>query len=96
MTRVVAVITESVVKCLELLGPVAGQAVEALRQELEGTPRLGVLRCARGGQEVYKTRLERREGMPGLAVAYLYTLQPPPPAVAIITVTPDDVGDGDI
>ncbi|WP_181803536.1 hypothetical protein [Streptomyces shenzhenensis] len=94
MTHVIAVITASAAKRLQALGPAAEQAVEALRQELETNPRLGVLRVSgRNGQQVYKTRLEPREAVPGLAVAYVYAPQPHPPAVAIITVTPDDTED---
>ncbi len=44
---------------------------------------------------VYRTRLEPREGMPGLTVVYVYTPQPHPPAVAIMTITPDDPDDPD-
>jgi hypothetical protein len=45
-----------------------------------------------GDTVVYRTRLEPREDMPGLTVVYVYAPQPHPPAVAIITITPDDAG----
>ena len=44
-----------------------------------------------GDTVVYRTRLEPREDMPGLIIVYAYAPQPHPPAVAIITGTPDDV-----
>ncbi|MHC5905372.1 hypothetical protein ACVNF4_15940 [Streptomyces sp. S6] len=92
MSHVVAVVSDVAAQRLELLGPVARQAVEELLKELEATPRLGVLRRvgAGGRQEVYKTKLEPREGMPGLAVAYVYLPDPPPAAAVIIAITPDD------
>jgi hypothetical protein len=70
----------------------AEQALEALRQELEVVPRLGVLLRPRGqgGIEVRKTRIEPTGDVPGLAVAYVYTPAPPPPTVAITSVIPDD------
>ncbi|MGC8920724.1 hypothetical protein AB7952_19045 [Streptomyces sp. PG2] len=70
----------------------ADQALEALRQELELVPRLGVLLGPprQDGVEVRKTRIEPRGEVPGLAVAYVYTPAPPPPTVAVIAVTPDD------
>jgi hypothetical protein len=42
------------------------------------------------GIEVRKTRIEPAGDVPGLAVAYIYTPAPPPPTVAITSVTPDD------
>ncbi|MDF3141591.1 MULTISPECIES: hypothetical protein [unclassified Streptomyces] len=70
----------------------AEQALETLRRELEQVPRLGVLLGLprKDGTEVRKTRIEPRAGVPGLAVAYVYTPAPPPPTVAIVAVTPDD------
>ncbi|CAM5455968.1 putative protein OS=Streptomyces fumanus OX=67302 GN=GCM10018772_07290 PE=4 SV=1 [Streptomyces fumanus] len=70
----------------------ADQALEALRHELEMLPRLGVLLgpSRPDGVEVRKTRIEPAGGVPGLAVAYVYTPAPPPPTVAITSVTPDD------
>ena len=92
MSRVVAVVSEVAAHRLEALGPVARQAVAGLLKELEAAPRLGVLRhvWTDGQQEVYKTKLEPRDGMPGLAVAYVYLPQPPPAAAVIIAITPDD------
>ncbi|MET8980456.1 hypothetical protein ABZX85_33100 [Streptomyces sp. NPDC004539] len=92
MSRAVAVVSEVAAHRLEMLGPVARQAVEGLLKELEAAPRLGVLRhvWTDGQQEVYKTKLEPRAGMPGLAVAYVYLPQPPPAAAVIIAITPDD------
>lgn len=86
-------ITASAAKRLQTLGPVAEQAVEELRRELEDNPKLGIRRGPmRGNGEtvVYRTRLEPREAMPGLTVVYVYAPQPHPAAVAIITVAPDD------
>lgn len=95
MSHVVAVVSEVAAHRLELLGPAARLAIEGLLKELEAAPRLGVLRHvgADGRQEVYKTKIEPREGMPGLAVAYVYLPKPPPEAVVIISVTPDDPAD---
>lgn len=87
-------ITSSAAKRLQTLGPVAQQAVEELRRELEDNPRLGIRRGSvhgDGATVVYRTRLEPREDLPGLTIVYAYAPQPHPPAVAIITVTPDDV-----
>lgn len=87
-------ITSSAAKRLQTLGPVAQQAVEELRRELEDSPRLGIRRGSVNGDGatvVYRTRLEPREDLSGLTVVYAYAPQPYPPAVAIITVTPDDV-----
>lgn len=94
MSRVIAVITSSAEKRLQTLGPVAQQTVEELRRELEDNPKLGIRRGSvrgKGDTVVYRTRLEPREDMPGLTIVYAYAPQPHPPAVAIITVTPDDV-----
>lgn len=94
MSRAIAVITSSAAKRLQTLGPVAQQAVEELRQELEDNPKLGVRRGSvpsNGDTVVYRTRLEPRDDMPGLTIIYAYAPQPHPPAVAIITATPDDV-----
>ncbi|MDW4911134.1 hypothetical protein RB628_38965 [Streptomyces sp. ADMS] len=94
MSRAIAVITSSAAKRLQTLGAAAQQAVEELRLELEDNPKLGVRRGlvhGNGGTVVYRTRLEPREDMPGPTVVYAYAPQPYPPAVAIITVTPDDV-----
>ncbi|MEU6356793.1 hypothetical protein ABZ896_47095 [Streptomyces sp. NPDC047072] len=90
MSGVIAVVTVRAAERAKALG--AEQALEILRQELEQVPRLGVLLGppSREGVEVRKTRLEPRDGVPGLAVAYVYTPAPPPPAVAIVAVTPDD------
>ncbi|WP_314414153.1 hypothetical protein [Streptomyces sp. DSM 40484] len=93
MSRAIAVITVSAAKRLQMLGPATRQAVEELRQELEDNPKLGIRRGpvqGNGETFVYRTRLEPREDMPGLTVVYVYAPQPHPPAVAIITVTPDD------
>jgi hypothetical protein len=81
VSRAVAVITASSAKRLQTLGPAAQQAVEELRQELEGNPKLGIRRGpVRGDCEtvVYRTRLEARENMPGLTVVYVYAPHPPP------------------
>ncbi|MCZ4509355.1 hypothetical protein O3Q52_14340 [Streptomyces sp. ActVer] len=96
MSRAVVVVTASAAKRLQTLGPVAQQAVEELRRELEDNPKLGIRRGTvqgDGGTVVYRTRLEPREDMPGLTVVYAYAPRPYPPAAAIITVTPDDVND---
>ena len=95
MSRAIAVISASAAKRLQMLGLAAQQAVEELRLELEDNPRLGIRRGpvqGNGETVVYRTRLEPREGMPGLTVAYVYAPQPHPAAVAIITVAPDDGG----
>ncbi|MDW8805812.1 hypothetical protein P1P68_13720 [Streptomyces scabiei] len=95
MSRAIAVTTASAAKRLRMLGPAAQQAVEELRGELEDNPRLGIRRGpvqGNGETVVYRTRIEPREGMPGLTVVYVYAPQPHPPAVAIITVAPDDGG----
>ncbi|QES48097.1 hypothetical protein DEJ50_10015 [Streptomyces venezuelae] len=88
----VAVVTERAQRRLKEFGEAATEAVEELRLELERSPRLGVRRGSSPatGHEVYKTRIEPRDGVPGLAVAYLYSPHPPPPAVAILMVVPDD------
>ncbi len=90
MSGMIAVLTVRAVDRAKALG--AEQALEAPRQELEQVPRLGVLLGPphQGGTEVRKTRIEPRDGVPGLAVAYVYTPAPPPPTVAIVAVTPDD------
>ena len=90
MSGVIAAVTVRAADRAKALG--AEQALETLRQELEQVPRLGVLLGAarQDGSEVRKTRIEPRAGMPGLAVAYVYTPAPPPPTVAIVAVTPDD------
>jgi hypothetical protein len=90
MTGVIAVVTARAAQRAKDLG--AEQALEALRRELELVPRLGVLLGPRrqDGIEVRKTRIEPTGDMPGLAVAYVYTPAPPPPTVAITSVTPDD------
>lgn len=90
MSGVIAAVTVRAADRAKALG--ADQALETLRQELEQVPRLGVLLGPpdHEGVEVRKTRLEPRDGMPGLAVAYVYTPAPPPPTVAIVAVTPDD------
>ncbi|MEV5550955.1 hypothetical protein AB0L35_33295 [Streptomyces sp. NPDC052309] len=90
MSGVIAAVTVRAAARAKELG--AEQALEALRQELELVPRLGVLLGPRreDGVEVRKTRIEPTAGLPGLAVAYIYTPAPPPPTVAITSVTPDD------
>ncbi|MFJ8540801.1 hypothetical protein ACIRFH_02080 [Streptomyces sp. NPDC093586] len=90
MTGVIAVVTARAAQRAKDLG--VEQALEALRRELELAPRLGVLLGPRrqDGIEVRKTRIEPTHEMPGLAVAYVYTPAPPPPTVAITSVTPDD------
>ncbi|MFC8430770.1 hypothetical protein [Streptomyces sp. NPDC057253] len=90
MSGVIADVTVRAAARAKALG--AQEALETLRQELEQVPRLGVLLSAphQDGVEVRKTRIEPREGVPGLAVAYVYTPAPPPPTVAIVAVTPDD------
>ncbi|MFI5569883.1 hypothetical protein ACIA6T_21570 [Streptomyces sp. NPDC051740] len=93
MSRAVVVVATAAAKRLQMLGPVARQAVEELRRELEDNPKLGIRRGPlhdSGSLTVYRTRLEPREGTPGLTVVYVYTPQPHPPAVAIMTITPDD------
>ncbi|MCW8383826.1 hypothetical protein [Streptomyces justiciae] len=90
MSGVIAAVTVRAADRAKALG--AEQALETLRQELELAPRLGVLLGPprQDGTEVRKTKIEPRDGVPGLAVAYVYTPQPPPPTVAIVAVTPDD------
>lgn len=90
MTGVIAAVTVRAADQAKALG--VEQALEVLRQELEQVPRLGVLLgpSRTDGTEVRKTRIEPRGGLPGLAVAYVYTPPPPPPTVAIVAVTPDD------
>ncbi|MFI9825449.1 hypothetical protein ACIHFC_34170 [Streptomyces sp. NPDC052013] len=90
MSGVIAAVTVRAAERAKKLG--AEQALEALRQELELVPRLGVLLGPRrqDGVEVRKTRIEPVGDVPGLAVAYIYTPAPPPPTVAITSVTPDD------
>ncbi|MFR0352827.1 hypothetical protein [Streptomyces sediminimaris] len=90
MSTVIAAVTVRAAERIKALG--AEETLETLRQELERVPRLGVLLGAPrpDGSEVRKTRIEPRGGVPGLAVAYVYTPAPPPPTVAIVAVTPDD------
>jgi hypothetical protein len=90
MTGVIAVVTARAAQRAKDLG--ADQALEVLRRELEMVPRLGVLLgpLRQDGIEVRKTRIEPTGDVPGLAVAYVYTPAPPPPTVAITSVTPDD------
>lgn len=90
MSSVIAAVTVRAADRAKALG--AEHALEALRQELEQVPRLGVLLGPprQDGTEVRKTKIEPRDGVPGLAVAYVYTPAPPPPTVAIVAVTPDD------
>ncbi|GAA3992308.1 hypothetical protein GCM10022384_45070 [Streptomyces marokkonensis] len=90
MSGVIAAVTVRAAQRAKELG--AEHALEALRQELELMPRLGVLLGprGRGDMEVRKTRIEPTGDAPGLAVAYVYTPAPPPPTVAITSVTPDD------
>ncbi|WP_369169647.1 hypothetical protein AB5J49_17975 [Streptomyces sp. R28] len=90
MTSVIAAVTVRAADRAKAVG--AEQALETLRQELEQVPRLGILLGSprQDGSEVRKTRIEPRDGVPGLAVAYVYTPTPPPPTVAIVAVTPDD------
>lgn len=90
MSGVIAAVTARAAQRAKALG--AEQGLESLRQELELVPRLGVLLGPprQDGTEVRKTRIEPRGGVPGLAVAYVYTPSPPPPTVAIVAVTPDD------
>ncbi|MFG2291842.1 hypothetical protein [Streptomyces sp. NPDC048603] len=95
MSEVIVDMTALARKRVEALGLVAEAAVEDLAAELERTPRLGVLVGTSGDSEIYKTRMEGRQGMPGLAVAYLYTPQPPPQTVAIVSVVPDDTAPAD-
>ncbi|MGW9031949.1 hypothetical protein ACWGQ5_49745 [Streptomyces sp. NPDC055722] len=92
----IAVVIARAAARAKALGPAAEQAVENLRAELEHNPRLGIRRGTRArGGEVYKTRIEPRPNMPGLAVSYLYLPEPPPPAVAIVTIVPDDAPEDD-
>lgn len=90
MSGVIAAVTARAAQRAKALG--AEQELEALRQELEQIPRLGVLLGSprQDGTEVRKTRIEPRGDVPGLAVAYVYTPSPPPPTVAVVAVTPDD------
>jgi hypothetical protein len=90
VSDVIAVVTVRATQLAKGLG--AEQALEELRRELELAPRLGVLLGPRrpDGLEVRKTRIEATSDVPGLAVAYVYTPSPPPPTVAITSVTPDD------
>jgi hypothetical protein len=90
LSGVIAAVTLRAAQRAKDLG--AERALEALRQELERAPRLGVLLGPprHDGPEVRKTRIEPRDDVPGLAVAYVYTPSPPPPTVAIVAVTPDD------
>ncbi|GAA3851041.1 hypothetical protein GCM10023084_01590 [Streptomyces lacrimifluminis] len=85
MSRAIAVITSAAAKRLQTLGPVAQQAVEELRRELEDNPKLGIRRGSvrgNGNTAVYRTRLEPREDVTGLTIVYAYAPQPHPPAVA--------------
>lgn len=95
MSGVIAAVTVRAAQRAKELG--AEQALDALRQELEQAPRLGVRLGPprRDGAEVRKTRIEARDNMPGLAVAYVYTPSPPPPTVAIVALTPDDGARGE-
>ncbi|MDI2127427.1 hypothetical protein [Yinghuangia seranimata] len=80
----------------EQLGPAAVRAVGALRRDLAENPRLGLLRGARDGAEVYVTHIERTAETPAVTVAYVFAPDPPPPTVAIALVQPHssaDVGD---
>ncbi|MEV5015311.1 hypothetical protein ACIGW1_18065 [Streptomyces sp. NPDC053780] len=90
MSDVIAVVTVRAAQLAKSLG--AEKSLEELRRELELVPRLGVLLGPRrqDGTEVRKTRIEATAEVPGLAVAYVYTPAPPPPTVAITSVTPDD------
>lgn len=90
MSGVIAAVTVRAAQRAKDLG--AEQALEGLRQELELAPRLGLLLSSgrQDGIEVRKTRIEPSGDVPGLAVAYVYTPAPPPPTVAITSVTPDD------
>ncbi|MGX1513508.1 hypothetical protein [Streptomyces collinus] len=90
MSNVIAVVTVRAAQLAKTLG--AEQSLEELRRELELVPRLGVLLGAhrQDGLEVRKTRIEATSDAPGLAVAYVYTPAPPPPTVAITSITPDD------
>lgn len=90
MSGVIAAVTARAAQRAKELG--ADENLGTLRREWEQAPRLGVrLGPPRhDGTEVRKTRIEPRGGVPGLAVAYVYTPSPPPPTVAIVAVTPDD------
>lgn len=90
MSDVIAVVTTRAAQVAKVLG--VERSLEDLRRELELVPRLGVLLGPRrqDGIEVRKTRIEATREAPGLAVAYVYTPAPPPPTVAITSVTPDD------
>ncbi|MBD0420756.1 hypothetical protein H0H10_16655 [Streptomyces sp. TRM S81-3] len=88
MSGVIAAVTVRAAERAKKLG--AEQALEALRQELELVPRLGVLLGPRRQDGVEVRKIEPTAGLPGLAVAYIYTPAPPPPTVAITSVTPDD------
>jgi len=90
VSGVIAAVTVRAADRAKALG--AEEALERLRQELEQVPRLGVLLGPprQDGTEIRKTRIEPRDGVPGLAVAYVYTPAPPPPTVAIVAITPDD------
>ncbi len=89
---VVAVVTERASKRAAHIGQGAVDGVERLRTELETHPRLGRLvgSAGAGGSETYVTRIEPCNGTPGLTVSYLYISAPPPPAVAIALIVPDD------
>ncbi|MGW2543456.1 hypothetical protein ACWC5I_21875 [Kitasatospora sp. NPDC001574] len=93
----VAVVTDRAAQHAKELG--ATEALEALRAELEHTPRLGrpIRTITEGGQQVelYSTRIEadRADGRPALNVvhAYAYAPAPPwPPTVRIAAVVPED------
>jgi hypothetical protein len=90
VSNVIAVVTVRAAQVAKDLG--AEQSLEELRRELELMPRLGVLlgRRRQDATEVRKTRIEAAGEVPGLAVAYVYTPAPPPPTLAITSVTPDD------
>jgi hypothetical protein len=83
----IAVVIARAAARAKVLGPAAEQAVEGLRAELEHNPRLGIRRGIRAR--------EPRPNMPGLAVSYLYLPEPPPPAVAIVAIVPDDAPEAD-
>ena len=91
----VAVVTDRAAQRAKELG--AGEALEALRAELEHRPRLGrpIRTVTEGAQQVelYSTRIEgdRAAGRPTLNVVHAYAPAPPwPPTVRIAAVVPED------
>ncbi|WP_142213606.1 hypothetical protein [Streptomyces sp. SLBN-118] len=92
--RVITEFTDAARKRVEQMGGRAAAVVHELRAELEATPRLGrMVGVVKGGTEIWVTRTEPRESLPGLTVTYVYTPEPPPPTAVIVSAVPDDGDD---